>query len=281
MTSGEMVVREPGAAIAAAAGAAITEEDFGVTWRVAGAFAASGMFGDKVSAEQAFAKILIGRSLGLGPAQAMLGIHLVKGKPQVSAVTMGMFLRAHGYDYRIRAHDNERCRIEFFEGKASEGGESLGFSEFTAEDAKRAGLDKPSRNGEPSNHVRFPRNMSFSRAMSNGVKWYAPDATAGIPVYGEGELEQEAERTQLVNGERGGVLPAGPADVEAVERVRAALEAGVDETVQLAHDGEAEELPEKLDEREQEPGDVEDGLDERERERRRHIEADRELAEEG
>jgi hypothetical protein len=40
----------------------------------------------------------------------------------------------------------------------------------------------------PSNHARFPRNMKFARAMSNGVGLHCPDLTAGTPVYTPDEL---------------------------------------------------------------------------------------------
>jgi hypothetical protein len=36
--------------------------------------------------------------------------------------------------------------------------------------------------------AKFPRNMLFARAMSNGVKWYCPDVTSGVTVYSEGEI---------------------------------------------------------------------------------------------
>jgi hypothetical protein len=253
-------------------GAVMSGEEFDQTWRLAQAFAASGMFPDAKQAAEAFTKVILGRSLGLSPAQAMMGLHVVKGRPQVAAVMLGRFLILHGYSYRIVEHTDEVCRIEF----RGHDGEVLGESSFSMDDAKRAKLvrgDSPWQT--------HPRNMLFARAMSNGVKWFAPDATGGVPVYHEGEIEQEVVRDQLVNGERG-ALPVGPVDTDALERMRRTLEDGVDETVAEAHDGTAEEdLPGKLDEREQEPDAPGEELDEKERDRRRHIEADRKLAEEG
>ncbi|NBO17384.1 MAG: hypothetical protein EBV07_00610 [Proteobacteria bacterium] len=55
----------------------------------------------------------------------------------------------------------------------------IGNSTFTIEDAKKAGT---------KNTDKFPRNMLFARAMSNGVKWYTPDVFAG-PVYVPEEME--------------------------------------------------------------------------------------------
>jgi hypothetical protein len=44
--------------------------------------------------------------------------------------------------------------------------ESLGISTFSIDDAKKAGT---------KNIDRFPKNMLFARALSNGVKFYTPD----------------------------------------------------------------------------------------------------------
>lgn len=163
-------------------------------FRVASALARSGMFKDVKQADQAFAKIVIGRDLGLTPAQAMTGVYLVEGRPQLAAPLMGHFVRASGkYDWRVLKIDRDGVEIEFGEGKApgkdQETGEwlpwpgSLGVSEFTKEDAETAKL------GGKDTYSKWPRNMFFSRAMSNGVKWFVPDTMGGLPVYVEGELE--------------------------------------------------------------------------------------------
>ena len=53
------------------------------------------------------------------------------------------------------------------------------------EDAKKAGT---------KNIDRFPKNMLFARAMSNGVKWYTPDIYES-PVYVPEEMESVTEET--------------------------------------------------------------------------------------
>jgi hypothetical protein len=65
-------------------------------------------------------------------------------------------------------------------------GQTIGVSSFTMEDAKRAGLS----GGD--NWKKYPRNMLFARAMSNGAKWYCPDVFGG-PVYTPDELEPRAK----------------------------------------------------------------------------------------
>jgi hypothetical protein len=185
---------------AAAPVAVMTDDEIQRTYRVAQALAASQMFKDARQAEQAFAKILLGRDLGLSPTQAMTGIHIVEGKPEVAAVMLANFVRQRdGYDYRVVEHTDKVCTIEFtVDDAVSESAVVRGVSTFTMEDAKRAELH------EKKNYARYPRNMLFARAMANGVKWYVPEVLGGIPVYTEGEIERVPN---LAEGDGEGVEP--------------------------------------------------------------------------
>ena len=139
------------------------------------AFAESGMFPDIKSAAQAIVKIQAGAELGIGPFQSMSGIHIISGKPTIGAGVMAAMVKGSGkYDYKVLEANEKVCKLEFYEGKVS-----LGTSSFSIEDAKKAGT---------KNLDKFPRNMLFARAMSNGVKWYTPDVFAG-PVYVPEEME--------------------------------------------------------------------------------------------
>jgi hypothetical protein len=87
-------------------------------------------------------------------------------------------------DYRVVECIHERCSIDFYRH-----GEKLEPTvTFSEEDAERAGLNRPTRSGTASNHTKFPRNMKFARAMSNGVGLHCPDLTAGTPLYTPDEL---------------------------------------------------------------------------------------------
>ena len=125
-------------------------------------FFKSGLFQDIKSVHQAVVKILAGQEMGISPMASMNGIHIIAGKPVVGAGLMAARVKSFGkYDYKVKQHDDKVCSIEYFQGK-----ESLGVSTFTIDDAKKAGT---------KNLDKFPRNMLFARAMSNGVKWYTPD----------------------------------------------------------------------------------------------------------
>lgn len=120
-------------------------------------------------------KILAGRELGYGPFASVQGIHVIKGKPALSANLMAAAVKAHPrYDYRVRKLENDEVSIEFFENK-----ESIGISKFTKADAIAA---------QTQNLAKFPRNMLFARAMSNGVRFYCPDVFYGNAVYTPEEL---------------------------------------------------------------------------------------------
>jgi hypothetical protein len=164
-----------------AGSALISDAEIERTFRLANALGASGMFKDVRTGEQAFAKILIGRDLGLSPTESMMGIHIIEGKPELSANLQAAFVkRSPRHDYRVTEHTEEACEIAFFLDD-----EEIGRSRFSMEDAKRAGL------GARGPWKTYPRNMLFARAMSNGVAFHCPEVTGGMRVYSEGEIGGE------------------------------------------------------------------------------------------
>lgn len=145
--------------------------------------AMSGYFDAKGNSDTAIAqvctKILAGAEMGYGPFASVQGIHIIQGRPAVSANLMAAAVKSHPlYDYRVKRMDDKECSIEFFQ-RNGEKWESLGVSTFTADDARKAGT---------KNMDKFARNMLFARAMSNGVRWYVPDCFSGSAVYTPEEL---------------------------------------------------------------------------------------------
>lgn len=139
--------------------------------------ARSGFFQDTKDAAQAIVKVLAGQEIGFGPVASMTGIYIVKGKVSLSANLMGAAVKRSGrYNYRVLELTDEAAEIEFYED-----GKAIGRSRFTLDDAKKAGLNTS------DNWRKYPRNMLFARALSNGVKWYCPDVTGG-PAYTPDEL---------------------------------------------------------------------------------------------
>lgn len=152
--------------------------------RTAKLLALSGYFDAKGNSEGAIAqlatKILAGQEMGYGPFASVQGIHVIQGRPTLSANLMAAAVKGHPkYDYRVRKMDDSAVTIEFFEGN-----QSLGVSTFTIEDARKA---------QTKNLDKFPRNMLFARAMSNGVRWYCPDVFNGNVVYTPEDFEIDGE----------------------------------------------------------------------------------------
>jgi hypothetical protein len=138
-------------------------------------FADSGMFTDAKAMGQAFVKIQAGQEIGIPPFAAMSGIHIIQGKPTIGAGLIASTVKGSGkYDYKVIQMDEKACSIDFYQGK-----DRLGNSTFTIEDARKA---------QTKNIDKFPKNMLFARAISNGVKWYTPDVFSG-PVYTPEEME--------------------------------------------------------------------------------------------
>lgn len=147
--------------------------------RVSTMLSKSGFFSDARDAAQCGVKVLAGLELGFGAFQSMTGIHIIKGKPSVGAGLMAQAVKASGkYNYKVRTMSPEKVAIEFFEN-----GESIGVSEFDINQAKKAGTQ---------NLDKFPQNMLFARAMSNGVRFFCPDVF-GTSVYTPDELGAEVD----------------------------------------------------------------------------------------
>jgi hypothetical protein len=120
-------------------------------------------------------KILAGQEMGFGPFASMTGVHIIQGRPAVGANLMAAAVKGSGrYDYRVKEMTDTVCEISFLQS-----GQEIGTSKFSVDDARKAGT---------KNMDKFPRNMLFARAMSNGVRWYCPDVFNGAAVYTPEEL---------------------------------------------------------------------------------------------
>lgn len=153
--------------------------------KAARAMAGSGFFQDTRQASQAIVKILAAREIGLGPFAGMTGVNIIQGRPAFGANLMAACVKKSGrYTYRVTEMTDKACTIEFLE-RLDGRWASCGVSTFTLEDAKKAGT---------KNLDKFPRNMLFARAMSNGVRWYCPDVMNGSVVYTPEELGAETDQ---------------------------------------------------------------------------------------
>ena len=147
-------------------------------------FAESGMFTDSKQMAQAFVKIQAGQEMGIGAFASMTGINIIMGKPTISAGLIASAVKGSGkYDYKVKEMNDKGCSIDFYQGK-----EFIGNSTFTLEDAKKQST---------KNLDKFPKNMLFARAISNGQKWFCPDIFQ-ISVYVPEEMPEQTENIEHV-----------------------------------------------------------------------------------
>lgn len=138
------------------------------------------MVKDMRSVEEATIKMMYGQELGLGPMFSLRHVYIVQGTPALSAGLVGALIqKSELYDYQVTDLTDERCEIVF-----KRGFEEIGTSVFTIEDAKTAGIYKAG-----SGWDKYPRNMLFARALTNGARWYAPGVFNG-PIYTPEELRE-------------------------------------------------------------------------------------------
>lgn len=147
--------------------------------------ARSGFFKDAPQATQAFAKLLFGAELGLTKMQSMTDLHIIEGKPTLSANLLATRVKTYRgpdgerYDWKVLEHTDEVCSIQF-----SRDGEPIDDPvSYSKADAERAGL------WAKSNWKKDPSSMLFARAMSRGVRRRCPEVT-GSTVYVHGEIEE-------------------------------------------------------------------------------------------
>lgn len=149
-------------------------------------FAKSGMFPDVKTQAEAVVKILAGKEMGLSPFESMNNLYIVNGKLSLMSNSMASIVKkSNKYDYTVKVLDDKECTIEFFSKNGDK--ELMGTSTFTFQDAAKAGLV----NKEVWKS--YPRNMLFARALSNGVRWFCPDASCGYTVEEMQDVVQEKE----------------------------------------------------------------------------------------
>ena len=146
--------------------------------------------------------IATGRSLGLDPVTSLRGIHVIKGKPVLSADLMAGAAMRHPdcIRFQVKRMDAEGASVEVMR----KGWEEPSTFTFTLEDAKAAGIT-----GNPT-WRKYPADMCKARAISRAARAAFPDAILGT--YVEGELDEVREEPKKQERQHAEVI-----DVEIVE----------------------------------------------------------------
>jgi hypothetical protein len=134
------------------------------------------------------AAMLAGRELGLGPMTSLANIHVIKGKPGLSAGLMRALILAQGHQIETVDITDTRAVVR---GRRK-GEASWEEAAFTADQAKRAHIDLGG----------YPQDKLYARATSRLARRKFADVIAGMP-YSAEELE---------DGEVQGDVPAAAAE---------------------------------------------------------------------
>lgn len=146
--------------------------------------------------EQAMAIAIKGHEIGMPMMQAFSQIHVIQGKPTISAEGMNALIRKNcpGAKVEILVSDAKECKI-----RATRPGEASCEFSFTIEDAKRAGLL-----GNPT-WSKYPDAMLFARCVSVVARRVFPDCLSGISYTPEELGAQVNEEGEVIN-----VTPTAP-----------------------------------------------------------------------
>jgi hypothetical protein len=211
--------------------AIMTPEQFDSTWRMSKALAQSGSFKDiggpnlsperlNAEASKALARVLLGADLGMSPTQALMGIDIVKGNPQIRGVALGRMVRltakrptpsGESYDYAVldrgftpdaeyavvalyrRDEDGAWPYVEDAEGETfptSVGPVTIRKGKRIPEAVEAFKLDQARKRNLIKSDGAWgtqPEVMCVWRALSQLVRFYAPDVIGGMPVYTEAD----------------------------------------------------------------------------------------------
>lgn len=135
--------------------------------------------------------ILVGESLGLNAATALMNIYNVNGMPTMKADLKLALAKRHPEYAGCEIDSNtERCIVKMKRRKENGTEESI-ISTFTIEDAKRAGLFP-----KKDNWRNYPQRMLKARAISYAVNDLFPDIVFGMLSSEEAQdIDQHTEKT--------------------------------------------------------------------------------------
>jgi hypothetical protein len=178
--------------------AAPTIEEWSALERQCEVIAKSGLAPKSVSTPEKILTIALkGRELNLPPMQSLSHIHIIEGRPALSAELMVALVQRAGHKLRVLETTSERCTVE---GVRADDPEYVARTEFTLDDAGKAGLlSRPA-------WKHYPAAMLRARAISSLCRFAFADVISGCS-YTPEELGAEVD-------EEGRAIEADPVVVE-------------------------------------------------------------------
>lgn len=120
----------------------------------------------------------LGQSMGLSPAESLYRINVIKGKPTASAELIASQVRKAGHKLRI-SKDVEHTSVTCTIIRKDDPDYPFTVTRDIAW-AHNLGLDKPSRNGTPSNYTKQPMTMLTWRAITAAAREACPESLYGV-----------------------------------------------------------------------------------------------------
>jgi hypothetical protein len=141
------------------------------------ALARSGSY-DGADARTLLPRVALGLAVGADPASGASNITISKSKAVFSAAFQAALLVRRGVvRYDIVSASEECVELAWFRD-----GRKVGVSRFTIAEAKRANLTNKSV------WQHYPEDLLFARALTRGIRRFAPETLAGFPAYTAEEM---------------------------------------------------------------------------------------------
>jgi hypothetical protein len=178
---------------------------FDQQWRLARVFSESGMFSDAQEINRAMAKIKIGESWNMNPADAMQFIDVFTGHPSVRNEYLAAKMRDAGLDWEIEWHRDEKgvctgCTLwplrlspsgQWEEITERKDGQkipaSVSFTKAHAEKVKVKEDGKFITLAEKATYQAYPEDLYFSKAIARLKRRYASNVLSGMITRDEAE----------------------------------------------------------------------------------------------
>jgi hypothetical protein len=159
---------------------AIVPRTFAEAQSFAGAIAASSLVPDALRerAPDVLMIVLAGAELGIAPVRALSMFHVIEGVPKLSADALAAIVMASPLCEYLEPREQSDTRV-VWAGKRRDRPNEITLA-VTQDDIERAGLLRPSRNGSPSNHSKYPRQMKNARAKAELCRMLWPEVCAGL-----------------------------------------------------------------------------------------------------
>lgn len=145
------------------------------------------------SPDEAIARILAGRALGLNAMQSLMGINIIENRPCMDAALMhALCLQTSSCE--MFEHMETTAERSVFKIKRREWSDAK-LHTFTMDEAKQALLLDRGKDPKQNNWNKWPKRMLEARAKSSAARLYFPERCFGM--FTADEISEEDDRIQV------------------------------------------------------------------------------------